>query len=58
MREAKNILTPTQWVTYYTFLVDLFSEEFVGTPAQGWGFLHSTAAQEAEAFLRTIGKWA
>lgn len=24
---------------------------------QGWWFTHATAAQRAEAFLKTIGKW-
>jgi len=26
-------------------------------PCSGWDYLHATAAQRAEAFLKTIGKW-
>ena len=46
MHEAEKVLTDKQAILYDSIL-DLIS---------GWTF-HRTAAQRAEAFLRTIGKW-
>ena len=36
-----------------------FANRVASSADAGWGFkaLHATAAQRAEAFLRTIGKW-
>lgn len=51
MHEAENVLTGyPQRVTYYETL-----SKIVGYLT--FEFAHATAAQRAEAFLRTIGKW-
>ena len=49
MHEAEGILTNEQIEVYCSFLQK---------PQWGiWWGIHATAAQRAEAFLRTIGKW-
>ncbi|MFZ0617036.1 MAG: hypothetical protein WAN16_11410 [Chthoniobacterales bacterium] len=49
MHEAEKVLTSEQ-VTSYVDLLEFMNERWA-TPAFG------TAAQRAEAFLRTLGKW-
>lgn len=49
MHEAEKMLTSEQ-VTSYVDLLEFMNERWA-TPAFG------TAAQRAEAFLRTLGKW-
>ena len=49
MHEAEKVLTSEQ-VTSYVYLLESMNDRW-STPA------FATAAQRAEAFLRTIGKW-
>jgi hypothetical protein len=49
MHEAEKVLTSEQ-VTSYVYSLESMNERW-STPA------FATAAQRAEAFLRTIGKW-
>jgi hypothetical protein len=52
MREAEHVLTAETQEEYMRILQELtFSRD------GDWGFCHATAAQRAEAFLRTLGKW-
>jgi len=53
MHEAEKMLTDSQSGQYERFLMG--SRSFVGA-AEFWTY-HATAAQRAEAFLRTLGKW-
>jgi hypothetical protein len=53
MHEAEKMLTESQSAQYERRLMG--SRSFVGA-AEFWIY-HATAAQRAEAFLRTIGKW-
>jgi hypothetical protein len=61
MKEAKDTLTPEQKDVFAGFLgkiveygrVDFGAMQVIATTK----ILFSTAAQQAEAFLRTIGKW-
>ncbi len=48
MHEAEKVLTDEQQDDYMNWLGNCYSE---------WPSIHATAAQRAEAFLRTIGKW-
>lgn len=50
MHEAEGTLTPRQLETYWRELLALNGNHFPYA-------LNATAAQRAEAFLRTIGKW-
>ena len=55
MHEAEAILTEKQRLFYHVNLMKLQKADFIA----GFCFLiHATATQRAEAFLRTIGKWA
>jgi hypothetical protein len=49
MHEAEKVFTDTQWEEYGDYLETMIN------PVKGW--LHATAVQRAEAFLKTIGKW-
>jgi hypothetical protein len=49
MHEAEKVLVSLQWVSYLKRLQTLCDESVT------WP-IHATAAQRAEAFLRTIGK--
>jgi hypothetical protein len=55
MHEAEETLQESQRVTYSNELYDLAVEHQLKTGK--WSYLSMTAAQRAEAFLRTIGKW-
>lgn len=50
MHEAEEALTPELRYKYCLWLGPLTNE-------RSFGVIHATAAQRAEAFLRTIGKW-
>ncbi len=52
MHEAEKVLTESQQMPYRTAL---FCTEEVDYSY--FKLIHATAAQRAEAFLRTIGKW-
>ena len=49
MHDAEKVLVSLQWVFYLRRLKTICNKS-------GWP-IHATAAQRAEAFLRTIGKW-
>jgi hypothetical protein len=51
MHEAEKLLTNVQWSIYAPKLCLITNQR----PATY--YCHATAAQRAEAFLRTIGKW-
>lgn len=53
IHEAEGILLPSHQIDFAYHLKEL------ACPITGedWMAIHSTAAQRAEAFLRTIGKW-
>jgi hypothetical protein len=51
MHGAEKVLTPQQWVSYWSFL------EPLACRPNNTSILHSTAAQRAEAFLRTLNLW-
>lgn len=54
MHEAEKVLTDDQWFKYWLFLGGDWNDSgLIGYSSM----LHATAAQRAEAFLRTIGKW-
>lgn len=55
MHEAEETLQESQLFTYSNELYDLAVEHQLKTGK--WRYLSMTAAQRAEAFLRTIGKW-
>jgi hypothetical protein len=50
MNDAEKTLTPGPWHTYEYKLKRV-------TERDGVSFVHATASQRAEAFLRTLGKW-
>ena len=50
MHEAEKVLVRLQWLSYLRKLQTLCDESVI------WP-IHATAAQRAEAFLRTIRKW-
>jgi hypothetical protein len=51
MHEAEKMLpSPSHWISYSSFLEPL-CQDSVGF------FIHATAAQRAEAFLRTLNLW-
>ena len=58
MREAQELLDDDQWLEYMLNLQDVLQRD----PYRGkWivcqDNMHSTAAQRAKAFVKTIGKW-
>lgn len=57
MFEAEKVLTPSQWPEYAKHIRAIALREAEdGTDIYG-RYIHAAAAQRAEAFLRTIGKW-
>jgi hypothetical protein len=56
MREAEKTLTAIQCNDYDTYIVHFLRNSEIYPPANRFKF-HATAAQRAEAFIRTIGKW-
>jgi len=58
MHEAENVLTPQQQADYYRELHAILHKGMMSLRHQQWlPVIRATAAQRAEAFLRTIGKW-
>jgi hypothetical protein len=55
MHEAEKVLTEEQRIAYSdcTYDIALKAQKEIGK----WRWISLTAAQRAEAFLRTIGKW-
>ena len=56
MHEAEKMLTEHQWGEYERVL-RLVCDGCSYYEGAGKELLHATAAQRAEAFLRTLGKW-
>jgi hypothetical protein len=58
MHEAETTLTNEQWDKYSSLLADLVNPKaFDLSASELKNAVHATAAQRAEAFLRTLGKW-
>lgn len=59
MREAEATLREDQYPLYVEYLLAYVPEETcdLNPDAAQFHIAHSTAAQRAEAFLRTVGKW-
>lgn len=55
MHEAEQTLTPEQFEAYGELLLTPFQQ--AQTLANAKRAISATAAQRAEAFLRTLGKW-
>jgi len=55
MHEAEDVMTEMQRCDYSNHLYDLARKHQEVT--KKWRYLSMTAAQRAEAFLRTINKW-
>jgi len=53
MHEAEKVLNPEQYSPYLTELM----RQNTADDSTELGSYHATAAQRAEAFLRTIGQW-
>ena len=53
MRDAEMVLEPDQITDYLEWLGMCSGDD----AHQVWAYVHATAAQRAEAFLLTIGKW-
>jgi hypothetical protein len=56
MHEAEKVLKFGEWGTYTEHLID-DSYTPLGSPHLGYETCHATAAQRAEAFLKTLGLW-
>jgi len=58
MHEAESTLEGDRAFAYYAILAEVTgSRAFSLRPQQLRAVAHATAAQRAEAFLRTLGKW-
>jgi hypothetical protein len=58
MHEAEKVLREMQTMTYLDRLGDIVSQGMgEGSYGEIWNILHATAAQRAEAFLRTLHLW-
>lgn len=57
MHEAEQILTGSQQMQYADLLSRTTTEGHVDFCDVLYASIHATAAQRAEAFLRTIGQW-
>jgi hypothetical protein len=55
MHEAEKVLTREQWPGYHAMACGIFQES--SSAEDGAYETHATAAQRAEAFLRTINEW-
>lgn len=56
MHEAEKVLPDESWLEYTNMAREIFGP-IRSLPALGKSYLHLTARQRAEAFLRTLGKW-
>lgn len=58
MHEAEKMLSELQWDQYNHILVTLWvKQDFSLLSVIKAYYCHATAAQRAEAFLKTLGKW-
>jgi hypothetical protein len=53
MHEAEKVLNGDQHIDYMEWL-SMYSDDY---GRKMWHYVHSSAYERAEAFLRTIGKW-
>jgi hypothetical protein len=56
MHEAEKVLTKDRHAEFVGWLSTI-QFGFLTVEEYEWATIHATAAQRAEAFLRTIGKW-
>jgi hypothetical protein len=56
MHEAEKVLPDESWLEYTNMVRKIFGP-IRSVPAWGKSYLHLTARQRAEAFLKTVGKW-
>lgn len=56
MHEAEKVLPSTERDKYWVYLSQIVNREH-RMASTSWLCVNATAAQRAEAFLRTIGKW-
>lgn len=54
MHDAESVLKEPQRTLYLNYLISNGGPSFADCE---WAQVHATAAQRAEAFLRTMGKW-
>lgn len=57
MHEAEKTLWPMEPIFLSTYCELLMKSRYPSEWGSAWGYIHATARQRAEAFLRTIGKW-
>ncbi len=57
MHKAEKVLRFSQWPVYIDHIIDRSPVPSSKAAHEGYEVCHATAAQRAEAFLRTIGKW-
>lgn len=58
MHKAEKMLTPQQQSDYHCHILALMPESMHDcTETRLWNYVHATAAQRAEAFIKAIGKW-
>lgn len=58
MHEAEKVLNAKQCANFAFILCNDVLDVWLGDDTNEWfEFAHATAAQRAEAFLRTLGKW-
>jgi len=57
MHEAWLTLTGDQKVNYFDQLMQVHARDLHAGEVDPYVMIHADAAQRAEAFLRTIGKW-
>ena len=55
MHEAEKVLTDEQRIAYSNYTYDVACK--VQLQTKKWSWISLTAAQRAEAFLRTLGLW-
>lgn len=56
MHEAEKVMPDESWLEYTNMVRKIFGP-IRSVPAWGKSYLHLTARQRAEAFLRALGKW-
>ena len=57
MHEAEKHLTTNEYMRYWDYLYNLCDRTVSSRVEDDFKLLHLTAAEKAEAFLKTIGKW-
>lgn len=57
MHEAEKVLWEMEPVFLSAYCERLMKSRYPNEWGMAWGYIHATAAQRAEAFLRTLGRW-